>query len=226
MAPETAEGRSQPASDIYSIGLVLFEALTGTLPFEHLAVPIGLPEDQHEAWLFEQKGRMVVPAPSSRNPAVPPNVDALILKCLYQNPDDRINNGRALLRALDVIDAPSIVPGQAAWETGQLQSRAGNQATATETWEKGLTTPGISLEQKVRLMQCLGEAAEQAGDRARAVGWFGKIWEEARNSGALLTQAADRIKLLEKIIRLHEQLGNGFEAARIRRDLKPYQLNR
>jgi len=66
-------------SDLYSVGVVLYEALTGRLPFES--------SSQFKVMLDHVNTE--APAPSSVNPKVPPEFDALVLKALAKDPAER-----------------------------------------------------------------------------------------------------------------------------------------
>ncbi len=90
-APEQAQGElPTPASDVYSLGVVMFEMLTGKLPFTGT--------DQQELALAHI--RDAVPHATDYNPRVPYNLDKIIYKVMSKNPNDRYANGDALGRIL------------------------------------------------------------------------------------------------------------------------------
>lgn len=91
VSPEQARGLEiGPASDLYSTGVVLYEMLTKTLPFDgDSAVSIAM---QHVSDKPEP--------PSRRNPAIPPQIDKIILRTLSKDPAERFPSGAALETAL------------------------------------------------------------------------------------------------------------------------------
>jgi tRNA A-37 threonylcarbamoyl transferase component Bud32 len=123
-SPEQAQGATTtPASDVYGLGLVLFEALTGARPFGG-----GSPEAIASA-------RVGAPAPSPRTlePGIPVWVDAIVRRALAPRPADRYPNGAALAAALDggVVDVPGPTAGRALAPGGGRRRRtSGIAATA------------------------------------------------------------------------------------------------
>ncbi|WP_411149632.1 protein kinase domain-containing protein [Streptomyces sp. A30] len=108
LSPEQALGRGVDArSDLYSVGIMLFQLVTGRLPFDADS-PLAI------AYAHVQEEPV---APSSINRALPPAVDALIARALKKNPNERFPSAEAMrdeclrVAASFQAAAPSIVPG-------------------------------------------------------------------------------------------------------------------
>jgi beta-lactam-binding protein with PASTA domain/predicted Ser/Thr protein kinase len=102
LSPEQAQGKpTTPSSDIYSIGVILYEALTGRVPFEgDSAVAVALKQ------VSETPRR-----PSAINPNIPPALDAVVMRALAKDPEARFKDADAFLKALDAAEKAPDTPG-------------------------------------------------------------------------------------------------------------------
>jgi serine/threonine protein kinase len=114
MAPEQAKGEHLDArTDLYSVGIMLYELLVGCRPFDADSV-IGLMHKQ----AFEAPRRPSEVAPHA---GILSSMDAVILKALEKDPDDRYQSAGEMLEAIEVVAARMPTHPNLAGET--LQSR-------------------------------------------------------------------------------------------------------
>ncbi len=93
VAPEQEHGKAVPASDIYSMGVVAYQLLTGLLPFQAVV----------------RSRAAELPPPSKLNPAVPQAVDAVIERAMEIEPSMRFTTARAFADSLNAaLESPSI----------------------------------------------------------------------------------------------------------------------
>ena len=91
VSPEQTQGKELgPTTDIYSLGIVMYESATGRVPFEG---------DDAITVALKQVNEQPKP-PSELNPAVDPALEAIILKCMQKDPADRFQTADDLYHAL------------------------------------------------------------------------------------------------------------------------------
>jgi eukaryotic-like serine/threonine-protein kinase len=92
VAPEQAQGKPvSPRSDLYSVGVVLYELLTGQVPFDGEA-PVSI--------ALKQVSEPPVP-PAQLEPSIPPALEAVVMRALEKDPDRRFADADEFIGALE-----------------------------------------------------------------------------------------------------------------------------
>ena len=118
LSPEQARGMPvDPRSDLFSLGIVVWEMLTGTRLYKH---------DSD----FETMRAIITdppPAPSSRRPDIPRELDALVLKLLAKNPDDRFQSAEQVGEGIEAIAMQTNSPLSPAGVSRWMRELFGNR---------------------------------------------------------------------------------------------------
>ena len=131
VSPEQTQGKELgPTTDIYSLGIVMYEAATGTVPFDG---------DDAISVALKQVNEQPQP-PSQRNPAIDPSLEGIILKCMQKDPANRFQTADELVRVLHdylagrlqaVNTATSVMAVPAASQIGNNATRPMRPVAAT-----------------------------------------------------------------------------------------------
>lgn len=91
VSPEQTQGKPLgPTTDIYSLGIVMYEAATGVVPFDG---------DDAISVALKQVNEQPVP-PSARNPRVDQALERIILKCMQKDPKNRFQTAEEVFKVL------------------------------------------------------------------------------------------------------------------------------
>ncbi len=129
MAPETYRGRPEKASDQYALAVVVYEWLCGSVPFsEGNFIQLGY-QHAHEP----------VPPLREKDPAISPEVEAVIMKALAKEPKDRFASVQAFANALEFQGTTVIQKPKEQWlNEGKAHLDANHFEDALEAYEQAI----------------------------------------------------------------------------------------
>jgi tRNA A-37 threonylcarbamoyl transferase component Bud32 len=146
IAPEQARNSSQavPQSDLYALSVILYQMLTGALPFD----------DPSPASLAVQHLTLDPPPPRQINPSLSAQVEAVLLTGLSKSPSQRFQSGKELMDALEAAlnvtaqTSPYLPQKTAGAETAEPPSPRLSQTSLLEIVAEGqeVTAPGLPGE--------------------------------------------------------------------------------
>ena len=138
MSPEACESKPgiDHRTDVYALGILLFQMMTGRLPFDG--------ETMGE--VLVKQVTQLPPPPRGLNPAIPPSVEQILLRCLAKPVDARFQNMQELRAALldpegylraspPIAPARSIRPGEAPVDAKTVMAHAAAVQRAKSTSE-------------------------------------------------------------------------------------------
>lgn len=155
VSPEQTQGKPLgPTTDLYSLGIVMYEAATGRVPFDG---------DNAVTVAMKQVTEQPVP-PSQINPSVDPQLEAIILKCMQKDPKDRFQTADELYHTLRdylagrmqaVNSATAMLPAAA---TTPLAARGGSSTQSM---------PRMQATGRMRPRSATEQAAQEEEERQK-----------------------------------------------------------
>jgi eukaryotic-like serine/threonine-protein kinase len=171
LAPEQVAGEpAQPAADVFALGAILYETLTGTAPFARETLWASL----------DATVRVTPPSPDTLRRDIPADLGQVVMRCLAKDPSQRYQSGRDVAAALKALAGHGHAKGPAA------RSSKPTMIVAVAASLAALLAGGVLLSKYMR--------ERRAGESRRIVEDVVRRFETGDAAGAYraLRSAADR----------------------------------
>ncbi|MFQ5652736.1 MAG: serine/threonine protein kinase, partial [bacterium] len=207
MAPEVFMNKGTCASDVFSVGVLLYELFAGVNPFQPDKDEMRRPKEARRTHQFTLRYRKQPEPIRPRNIEVDEQLQAILFRCLRPKPEERYPDASALLHALTAWeDGKQTDPHRAALESGRSLFEQKHYLEASRKLQSILKMPG-AIEDRVLFETCwlLGQCQlalyQESHDR-----------EQAQHALRSLQQA-------EKLNEQHVFLKSGAELSSLLRHL-------